>query len=1271
MMRPEGVAVGTGGDGQPGEPGHSGSLASVLAASGTLGQDLLAVDWSSTPLGPMDTWPHSLQAAVRIVVSSRFSMWMAWGPDLTFFCNEAYRRDTLGVKYPWALGRSAREVWAEIWPDIGPRIDTVLRTGQATWDESLLLFLERSGYREETYHTFSYSPLPDDDGRIAGMLCVVSEDTERVIALRRMATLRDLSAEQTAVDREAQVWAAAARQLSADQRSLPFTLTYLFTDDQRNRARLACSTGWPPHHPAAPETLTDDAIWPMSAAADESEWLVDVADLENLPTGAWDEPPLQAFAVPLEAPGQQGPYGLLIAGLNRYRIFDDGYRTFIRLIAGQLATRLAAVRAYETERSRAEALAELDRAKTAFFTNVSHEFRTPLTLLLGPAEDALSDQTAPLPAVQRRRLEVISRNAQRLLRLVNTLLDFSRLQSGRVTARFEPTDLARMTAELAAMFESAVERAGLTLTVQCEPLPEPVFVDREMWSKIVLNLISNALKFTFDGGIEVRVAAADGGARLTVSDTGIGIAAEDQPRLFERFHRVLGARSRSHEGSGIGLALVAELTELHGGSVAVDSTPGRGTTFTVTVPFGEGHLPKDQLAAGTDDGADSEAAQRRAADVVAEAMRWLSQDDDGYDGDREPATRSRILVADDNADMRSYLAGLLSSDYRVDAVADGEAALELARRDPPDLVLTDVMMPRLDGFGLLRALREGPTTAHVPVVMISARAGEEGMIEGLDAGADDYLIKPFSARELLARVRTNLELDRSRRTQETLQESRRLLDQAQRLAKVGSWELNLTNNTFVTSDELLRIIDKSADELRELGLAGAVEALVHPDDRDGVIESVRRAARERSTFSYDTKIRVNGRPGTVRVVGEPVIDDAGELVGLRGSLQDITEQQLAEQALTVAAAEREAAVREHSIADQLQTSLLPEREFDPELLRVATFYRAGVAGTQVGGDWYDVIELGAGRTALVIGDVMGRGVAAAAVMGQIRSAIRAYARLDLLPVDVLEHLDGVVRGLGTDQIVTCIYAVYDPHDRSVRLANAGHLPPLLAVDGHCEPVGQAGPPLGAGPLLLDETEIRELTPGSMLAFYTDGLVEHRERDIQAGIDVLAEALRDADLEQDLPTLPDRLVARLLPEGPDDDVAMLLATLPIEHRLLPAVSLHVDPASPGIAHARQLVATTLTDWGVRPERVDDIVLCADELVTNAVLHSKPPITLRIRRNVSGVSLQIDDGLSGLPRRTRAGADDEHGRGVQIVAMLSDEWGSRPTRFGKSVWCNFRL
>jgi PAS domain S-box-containing protein len=735
-------------------------------------------DWAGTPVGPAAGWPHALKTLVRTMLDSRYAMWLGWGPGFTFFYNDAYARMTLGPKHPWALGRSAREVWAEIWPDIGPRAESVLATGRATWDEGLLLFLERGGFPEETYHTFSYSPIPDDRGGVGGILCVVTEDTERTVGERRLKTLRELAARTTDEAKSVEdACRTTARTLAAHPKDVPFALLYLLDADGR-RAALAGAAGVGPDSPAGPAAVdldSADAPWPFRAVAGSGRPVV-VPDLTArfgpLPGGPWPEPSPQAVVLPIAKPGQTRLAGFMVAGVSSRRPLDDGYRGFLDLLAGQVATAVASARAYEEERRRAEALAELDRAKTAFFSNVSHEFRTPLALMLGPVEDLLAQPAGRVPPDDRSLLEIVHRNGLRLQRLVNALLDFSRIEAGRVRAAYEPTDLAALTADLASNFRSACEKAGLTLTVDCPPLSEPVYVDRPMWEKVVLNLLSNAFKFTLAGGIAVALRRAGNSAELRVTDTGTGIPAAEMPRLFERFHRVENARGRTHEGSGIGLALVQELVRLHGGSITAASEVGRGTTFTVTIPLGADHLPREQVGTGG-----PAAAAAGAGPFVEEALRWLP-DAGGPDAPdlpppndlsgpapapRPDAGRPRVLVADDNADMRRYIQRLLAGSYAVEAVADGEAALAGVRRQPPDLILSDVMMPRLDGYGLLKGLRADPLTATVPVILLSARAGEESRVEGLRAGADDYLVKPFSARELLVRVAALLHVTRLRR----------------------------------------------------------------------------------------------------------------------------------------------------------------------------------------------------------------------------------------------------------------------------------------------------------------------------------------------------------------------------------------------------------------------------------------------------------------------------------------------------------------------------
>jgi len=781
---------------------------------------IAATDWSQTSLGPAQFWPRSLNTVLGILVTSRYAMWLGWGPELTFFYNDAYAAMSLGAKHPWALGQPASTVWPEIWSDIGPRAETVLRTGKATWDEGLLLFLERSGFPEETYHTFSYSPLPDDHGAIGGMLCVVTEDTQQVIGDRRLGTLRELGAELAAVRTEPEVLAAIERGLGGNPRDLPFTATWLF-DDAGRSANLACTTGIERGHALAAETVDLAALpadAPMQRILDGAPHVLldGWPHAETMPTGAWERPPRGALVVPISQRGAERPAGMLLAALNPFRPFDEAYEGFIDLIAAQMAAGLASARAYEAERRRAEALAELDRAKTAFFSNVSHEFRTPLTLMLGPLEEVLKEQTGE----NAERLAMVHRNGLRLLRLVNMLLDFSRIEAGRMRASFRPTDLATYTAELASNFRSACERAGLTLQVDCPALPLPVYVDADMWERVVLNLVSNAFKYTLSGGIRVSLHAVDGdNAELVVRDTGVGIPPEELPRIFDRFHRIEGQPGRTMEGTGIGLSLVHELVRLHGGHIAVESQPGVGTAIRIRLPFGHDHLPSEQVSTTRGRSVPEGIA---AASFVEEALRWLPDGSGTTDapGLLEPATilaaispapagdgeRRRILLADDNADMRDYIVRLLGQRYEVQAVEDGAAALDALRTSRPDLVLSDVMMPRLDGFGLLRAIRDDPELGGLPVVLLSARAGDEASVEGLDAGADDYLVKPFGARELLARVRANLELAHIRR-----EAAERMQEEARRLEV-----LNCTGSTIAAELDLERLVQAVTDATVEL-----------------------------------------------------------------------------------------------------------------------------------------------------------------------------------------------------------------------------------------------------------------------------------------------------------------------------------------------------------------------------------------------------------------------------------------------------------------------
>jgi len=747
-----------------------------LSGGGEMGERIRAFDWSKTPLGALDQWPQSLLTSVSTCLSCAFPIELWWGPDLVILYNDEYRA-MLGPKHPGALGVPGAVVWSEIWDTIAPMLSQVMERGEATRSRDLLLHIDR-GYLEEAYFSFSFSPIHREDGRVGGVFCPVIETTEKVIGERRLRTLRDLAAKCKGAESETTAYRSAAEVLSANPYDVPFALIYRI-DQSESFATLETTAGIEPGTPASPVTVAlsseTPAPWSLAAVArsGKSVRLTSLSgQARSLPTGAWKIPPHTAMVLPVLLPGQERPRAIVVAGVSPMRALDEDHATFFELLATQIASGIADAEALQEERRRVEALAEIDRAKTAFFSNVSHEFRTPLTLMLSPLEDVLSE--AELDARDRERLQIAQRNSLRLSKLVNTLLDFSRIEAGRVQASYEATDLAALTSDLASVFRSAIERAGLTLVVDCPPLPQDVYVDRDMWEKIVLNLLSNAVKFTFEGEIRVELRSDDDRVDLRVVDTGVGIAEADLGRVFERFHRIKHTRARTHEGTGIGLALVQELARLHGGTATVASAQGRGTTFTVSIRTGTAHLPADRISAARQ----LTPTSIGATSFVEEARRWLPDADGSLRpaahvvGPTTPAANggpeapARVLIAEDNADMRDYLARILGPHYRLDVAADGNAALEQIRRAPPDLVLTDVMMPTLDGFGLLAAVRGDERTRSLPMILLSARAGQEARIEGLRAGADEYLVKPFSARELLACVGSQLQLARVRRESE-------------------------------------------------------------------------------------------------------------------------------------------------------------------------------------------------------------------------------------------------------------------------------------------------------------------------------------------------------------------------------------------------------------------------------------------------------------------------------------------------------------------------
>jgi signal transduction histidine kinase len=831
---------------------------------GEVGALIGSMDWSSTSLGPIALWPRSLKTMIGVMLGSRFPMMLGWGPDLLQFYNDAYV-PVLGVKHP-ALGVPVRTVWSEIWDVVGPLLHSVLSGGPALWREHQLLFINSRGFSQETFHTFSQSPVPGDDGQVGGVLLTVQETTEQVQGERQLEVLRALAERSSYAANITDACAAAVSVLAEADADIPFSLVYCL-DAECTEARLVASS--PASLAGTLDIRTElgaprERCWPFEEALRSSQPVrVDdvVSRFGDLPGGRYRVAPEKAVVFPLFR-DDKDRYGFIVFGLSPWRAISSQYMSFLGLVATQLVSAISRARASEEERRRSEAIAELDRAKTLFFSNISHELRTPLTLMLGPTTDALA---SPGRMLEGQDLEVVHRNALRLQKLVGNLLDFARIEAGRARASFELVRLDILTRDLASTFESAMRDAGIGYDVDCADLPEPVLIDPDMWEKILMNLLSNALKFTFEGRVRVSLVARGDRIELEVADTGTGIPEQELPHVFDRFHRVQGARARTQEGSGIGLAMVHELTRILGGNVSAKSTMGVGTTMTVVIPARTEERAPDRLRSRT-------VARRSDNLFVEEALRWLpnatspsaigaeaTSSAPQVDGTRLEA---RILVVDDNADMREYLTRVLARYWTVETAVDGEVALASVRNHRPDVILTDVMMPNLDGFDLIARLRATEATADIPVIVLSARAGEESRIEGLQAGADDYLIKPFSARELLARVQVHLTLAQLRRKLlERAVEARHAAEQATRakdqfLAMLGHelrnplspivMAVKLMQQRGVDSKELL-IIDRQlrqlvrlVDDLLDVSRITRGKIELHME-RTSIAEVVRRA----------------------------------------------------------------------------------------------------------------------------------------------------------------------------------------------------------------------------------------------------------------------------------------------------------------------------------------------------------------------------------------------------------------------------------------------
>ncbi len=858
-------------------------------------------EWARSPLGPPEQWPKSLKTTLQVVLASRFQLAIYWGPQLVLLYNDA-EREVLGALHPGALGRPAREVLVDIWDRVGPMLSTVFESGEATLSLDQPLMIDRHGLLEEAFFTWSYSPIPDDSGGIGGVLLITEETTSRVLAERRLRTLMEISARSVLAQNTVPACATAIGTLTQCSADVPFAILYLA--DATGKVKLCSYSGVKPYQPRRELTIKE---------IDGAREVLEVNDLRRLFEGEAEQKLAdRALMLPIQEPGSEDIAGILVAGVSQHYRLDTAYRNFFDAVAVQIGTTIASTRARERERSHLKSIAELDRAKTAFFTNISHEYRTPLTLILGIVDDMLTKTDIECSDSVRQQLSIIRKNGERLLKLVNTVLAFSRVDAGSMQAVYRPTNIAAFTTELASGFRSLFEQAGVQFRVELQSLPEPVYVDRDMWEKIILNLLSNAFKFTFQGEVSVTSRTWNDHAQVIIRDTGIGIAPDELSHIFERFRRVETAQGRTQEGAGIGLALVQELLKLHGGYIEAESVPGEGSTFTVSIPFGTKHLPSDCIR--EDETAAPDALTARS--YIEEARRWLPTPDKDEHSSRirqslSLADRDRplILLADDNADMRDYLRSLLDEHYRIQTAQNGDQALIAIRRTRPALILADVMMPKMDGFSLLQQVRADPHTSTLPVIMLSARADECERIWALEHGADDYLVKPFSSRELLARIQSHVEIARIR--METAERERKLRGEADAQRALLETVVNgMPAGLIIAQAPSGNVV--LANQLAEQILQRSVRELRHIEEysqyrlfrTDGSPYDTKDMPLARSVARGETvmgeELRYVRPDGTVRVLlvnSAPVRADSESIVAGVAAFQDITELRRAQEEL--------------------------------------------------------------------------------------------------------------------------------------------------------------------------------------------------------------------------------------------------------------------------------------------------------------------------------------------------------------------------------------
>jgi PAS domain S-box-containing protein len=672
---------------------------------GQMGDCIRKFDWKSTALGSFESWPTSLQVAVEICLNTKFPIHIWWGPELINLYNDAFI-SILGRRHPAALGQPAKSIWSEIWPVLEPQIEGVMKRGESSWNDKRHVVLTRNGFSEEAWFTWAYSPIRDEYGEVGGLYCITIEETPRVLAEKSRERLSDQRLRKEADERARTILESIADAFFSLDDDWRFTYV--------NPQSLVL-LGRPP------DELIGKILW------DEYPGLI----------GSIFEPVYRSVAKNRE------PSSIVAYFPDHKRWYDvraypatQGMSVYFRDVTDRKTAEDEREQLLERERSARSEAERASNVKDEFLATLSHELRTPLNAVLGWCEVLMTGDMKDTDDVAAG-LRTIERNAHAQAQIISDILDMSAFMAGKVRLAVRPLDLESVIREAMETAKPAAAVKDIKIEMIADFSPSQISGDPNRLQQVFWNLFSNAVKFSPRGGqIRINLKRVDSHLEIAVADTGIGIKAEFLPYVFDRFRQADSSTTRRFGGLGLGLSIVKQLVELHGGTVTASSDgDGHGTTFTVS-------LPLNAVRSDTEP-----PVERRLAPEMGALSKSLSAG-----GNIQGV---RILVVDDEPDARALLKRLLEDRGAIVTTgASAEEGMKILESQRHDLLISDIGMPGEDGFSFIQRVRmlDRGHGGDIPALALTAYARSEDRTRSIVAGFQMHLTKPVTPSELIAAV---------------------------------------------------------------------------------------------------------------------------------------------------------------------------------------------------------------------------------------------------------------------------------------------------------------------------------------------------------------------------------------------------------------------------------------------------------------------------------------------------------------------------------------